>query len=126
MLTGHFTRPDVPDVWSTLAGANVRYWSHWPRLVWSNPLLVAGFLAGGWALWCWFRTAAYVVLAVGLVGAILAAAHPDVNAGDRVYALLWLPVVLGLPVAVWRAASMHPVVGVVRVVRVSRPVPARR
>lgn len=40
-----------------------------------------------------------LVLAGTVLGAVLAAAHPDPTAGDRFYALSWLAVAIGAPVA---------------------------
>lgn len=104
-FTNHFTQPDVPDGWSRLASANLRYWEHWPVMLSSNLLLVAATALAAWALWQRYRPVALIVLACAALGVVLTAVHPDLTQGDRLYALLWLAPVIGIPVAAQLAVS---------------------
>lgn len=104
-FTNHFTQPDVSDGWRRLASLNLRYWAHWPVMVPSNILLAAACVLGAWALWRWHRAAALIVLATAALGIALTAVHPEITQGDRLYSLLWLAPVIGIPVAVQRAVS---------------------
>jgi len=104
MFTHHFAHPDVPDVVRRMVGADVRYWLNWPELATSNIMLLVGVVVGGWALWRVDRPVAALVLACTAVGFVLAAAHPDPTAGDRLYTLSWLAVVIGVPVACARSS----------------------
>jgi hypothetical protein len=42
------------------------------------------------------------VLACAALGFVLAAAHPDITAGDRLYMLSWLAVAIGIPTGIDR------------------------
>jgi hypothetical protein len=104
-FTNHFVNPDVPDGWHRLLSANVRYWEHWPVQLSSNVLLAAATVLAAWALWHRHRPTALIVLAAAALGIALTVVHPDATQGDRLYSLLWLAPVIGLPVAVSRATA---------------------
>jgi hypothetical protein len=119
MFTHHFDHPDVPDVWRRMVDANVHYWLNWlnlltaPNLANSNLLLLAGIVVGVRALWRVDRPVAMLVLACATLGFVLTAAHPDVTAGDRLYALSWLAVAVGIPAGIDRfraRASVSPTI----------------
>lgn len=95
----HFTRPDVPDVVSRLVAADEAYWPHWLLISPLNVALLAGLVVAGWVLVRRSPMAALIVGAAAAVGVVLTAAHPDPFEVDRLYSLLWLLPVVGLPLA---------------------------
>jgi hypothetical protein len=104
-FTNHFVRPDVTNGWQLLLNANVRYWAHWPILLSTNIALLSATVLGGWALWRRHRAAALIVLATAALGIALTIVHPDLTQGDRLYTLLWLAPIIGVPVAAQRVRA---------------------
>lgn len=107
----HFTRPDVPDVTARLVVADEAYWSHWLLITPTNVALLAGLVVCGGVLARRSPMAALIVGAAAAVSLVLTAAHPDVFEGDRLYALAWLVVVVGVPLCVsapQRKETPHP------------------
>lgn len=124
-FTNHFTQPDVSDGWSRLASANLRYWEHWPAMLSSNILLAAATVLAAWALWRRYRPVALIVLACAALGVVLTAVHPDLTQGDRLYSLLWLAPIIGIPVAAQRVSSRSTPSRSASPSGVDQPLPAR-
>jgi hypothetical protein len=99
MLTSHFAAPDVTDPIRMLIDTDVHYWTAWLTLAPMNLALIAGAAVACYVLWRVWRPAMWIVGAVALVGLAVAAAHPDPFEADRLYSLLWLLPVVGLPLA---------------------------
>lgn len=103
-FTDHFAQPDVPNPLTLLWDANIRYWTHWIMLTPSNVGLVFGTAIGGWALWRWHRATALIVFGSAVTGVALTMAHPEPYQLDRLYVLVWLVTVVGLPVVMEHVA----------------------
>ncbi|MER5890858.1 hypothetical protein ABT160_44165 [Streptomyces sp. NPDC001941] len=101
LLTGHFARPDVADPWPRMAGLAVRFWLDWGRDETAFAVLLA--LAAA-ALWRADRRLALPALAVAAAGAGAATALPGAAELDRLWVLMWVPVVLGVP---WVVAGVR-------------------
>jgi hypothetical protein len=104
IFTDHFNKPDVPDVDGRMISANGDYWEHFLNIDSNNALMLFGLVVGLVSLFRHNRVAAMVVLATTLTGLALAAAHPDPTAGNRLYLLAWLAVIVGIPVFAHRVA----------------------
>ena len=105
LFTNHFDKPDVPNVLGRMIGANGSYWAQFFTIDSNNALLLAGLVVGLTALFRHHRVAATLVLANSLLGFALAVAHPDAMAGNRLYLLAWLGVVIGVPVFAHRTTT---------------------
>ncbi len=113
-FTLHFRRPLVEDPWARLWDLNLALWRHW----WGEQAARPYFLVLT-ALACWAfvrRAPALGLLAVACAGVGVAqvAGHPLLAEADRLGALMWLPVVLGLPLlpAAWAERATPPSVRV--------------
>lgn len=113
LFTNHFNKPDVTDVPQRMISANADYWAHFLNVDSNNALMVFGLVVGLVSLFRHHRVTAMLVLAVSLTGFALAAAHPDPTAGNRLYLLVWLGVIIGIPVFAHRVGQNrgigHPV-----------------
>ncbi|MFJ6216548.1 hypothetical protein ACIQGZ_24940 [Streptomyces sp. NPDC092296] len=98
-FTRSFHRAPVADPWRRLLGLDLRYWAQWLRDQAAQPVLPVLLAAGGWGLLRRCRVLGVLAGAAALVGVATAAAHPVADQHDRLWALLWVPVVLGVPVA---------------------------
>ncbi|MGA5703803.1 hypothetical protein [Peterkaempfera bronchialis] len=96
----NFHRALVTDPWQRLLGLDVHYWAQWLRDQAAQPLLPVLLCLAGWALLRRCRVLGVLAAAAAAVGVATAAAHPLVSQQDRLWALLWVPVVLGVPLAV--------------------------
>ncbi|MFJ2739479.1 hypothetical protein ACIO3O_07400 [Streptomyces sp. NPDC087440] len=95
LLTEHFTRPDVANPGTRIAMLAVRYWAEWAR---DETAFVVLLGLAGWLLWRrGDARLAVTVAAAGAVGFLTASALPGANELDRLWVLMWLPVVVGLP-----------------------------
>lgn len=99
MFTAHFATPDVADPIRMLISTDVRYWDAWLTLAPMNLALAGACAVAGFVLWRVWRPAMWLVAGVSLVGFAAAAAHPDPFEFDRLYSLMWLLPVVGLPLA---------------------------
>ncbi|MCD0483098.1 hypothetical protein LO771_11955 [Streptacidiphilus sp. ASG 303] len=98
-FTRSFHRPPVADVWQRLLRLDAHYGEQWLRDQAAQPLLPALLCLAGWALARRCRTLGVLAAAAAAVGAATAAAHPVAAQQDRLWALLWVPAVLGAPFA---------------------------
>jgi hypothetical protein len=99
-FTNHFALPDVSDPWHRLVELNLRYWRDWIAVQASEPFFL---LATGVALWALFRRTpglGWLALGTAVAGAAQVAAHPLAAEAERLGVLMWVPAVLGVPVAV--------------------------
>jgi 4-amino-4-deoxy-L-arabinose transferase-like glycosyltransferase len=103
LFTNHFAKPDVSNVMQAMLGANGSYWSQFLTIDSNNLFLLSGLVVGLVSLFRHQRVAATLVLATVLAGFVLASAHPDALAGDRLYLLAWLGPVIAFPVFAHRA-----------------------
>lgn len=105
-----FHRALVTDPWPRLLRLDGHYWAEWLRDQAAQPLLTLLLCLAGWALVRRGRVLGVLSAAAGAVGVATAAAHPVINQQDRLWALLWVPVVLGVPLALdlLRAAPVPP------------------
>jgi hypothetical protein len=104
LFTDHFNNPDVSNIPQRMISANGSYWAHFLNIDNNNALMLFGLVVGLVALFRHHRVTAMLVLATVLTGFALAAAHPDPTAGNRLYLLVWLGVIIGVPVFAHRAA----------------------
>lgn len=105
IFTDHFDKPDVPNVAGHMISANGDYWAHFLNIDSNNAMLLFGLVVGLVSLFRHDRVAAMIVLTTTLTGFALAAAHPDPTAGNRLYLLAWLAVIVGIPVFAHRVAG---------------------
>ncbi|MBC9718166.1 glycosyltransferase family 39 protein [Streptomyces sp. TRM66268-LWL] len=106
-FTVHFRRPPVPDPWARLWDLNVELWRHWWGEQAARPYFLALTALASWALLRRAPSLAVPAAACALVGVAQVAGHPLLSEADRLGALMWLPVVLGLPLlpAAWAARA---------------------
>jgi hypothetical protein len=102
-FTKHFAYPEVADPWQRLAELDGRYWAHWIGAQASLPTYLVPTLVAVWALYRHRPELGWFALAAGLTGVLQVAAHPLAQEADRLGALMWMPVVLGLPLLLARA-----------------------
>ncbi|MFJ3229726.1 hypothetical protein [Streptomyces sp. NPDC086787] len=107
-FTHHFTTPDVAHPWSALLQLATRFWRDWA----AQQIAAPGFLLltalAVWALARYGEGLGGLALATGVGGVLLVSAHPLVQEADRLAVLMWMPVVLGLPLAVDRHLAVRP------------------
>jgi len=97
MFTGHFSRPDVTDPWSRLAGLNLQYWWQWAQDQARNPWPMAAVAIGSAAIIRRHHTFGLIVVAIAVTGFLNQAAHPVTNQSDRLLIETSVAAVLGLP-----------------------------
>ncbi|GAB2846952.1 hypothetical protein GCM10027074_12400 [Streptomyces deserti] len=106
-FTLHWTRPEIADPWPALVRLNHQYWWQWLQKEALAPALLFLLVVGVWGVWKRSVPVAMCVIAVGLVGFATTVAHPVAREQDRLYVLVWLIPVIGVPLAlerVWRGA----------------------
>jgi hypothetical protein len=98
-FTDHFRQPAVADPWWLLVRLAYRLWTNWLTEQAAAPLFLVLALVGVWAL---RRNVAlsWLALALAATGVAQVTAHPLVSEADRLGALMWTPVVLGIPLAI--------------------------
>ncbi|MET7514579.1 hypothetical protein ABZS88_14110 [Streptomyces sp. NPDC005480] len=106
-LTPHFTRPDVADPVAGMLRIEAEYWPVWFRQYGAFlPLLAISC----WMLWCRRPALAVPAFAIAFTGLCAAIAMPKVGELDRIWVLMWMPVVLGLPFlaeSLWGWVAAH-------------------
>lgn len=98
-FTDHYTQPVPPDMYGKLLSLNYHYWIDTTRGFASAPLVPGLVVLGAFLLWRYRRALGAVVGAAALTGLGTAAAHPLVSQLDRLYFLVYLLAVCGLPIA---------------------------
>ncbi|GAB2741465.1 hypothetical protein [Streptomyces bullii] len=101
-FTLHWTRPEIADPWGALVQLNQNYWWQWFQREALGPLLLFLLGVGVWGVWKRSVPVALCVIAMGLVGFGTTVAHPLEMEQDRLYVLVWLIPVIGLPLALER------------------------
>lgn len=102
-FTRHFRTPDVPDPWPRLLDEIRPLWTEVivSRTL-NEPIFLAAYVLGALGL---FRTlrrdTAWLLSLAGLTGALVVSMHPLGSEADRLAAVSWIPVALGL--ATWYA-----------------------
>ncbi|WP_157876141.1 hypothetical protein [Peterkaempfera griseoplana] len=96
-FTHSFHRAPVADPWPRLLRLDLRYWAQWGRDQAAHPLLPLLLCVSCWALLRRGRVLGVLAAAAAALGLATAAAHPVADQQDRLWALIWVPVVLGLP-----------------------------
>lgn len=115
IFTHHFRTPPVDDPLSQLLRLNVSYWVQWASDQAAEPLFVLLLGLGCWGFLRCSPVLGVLSLAAGMVGLATAAAHPTASQGDRLWLLMWMPALLGTPLAVdllrsrlRKAGPVHP------------------
>jgi hypothetical protein len=98
-FTDHYTKPVPPDMYGKLLSLNYHYWIDTGKGFVSAPLVPGLVVLGAFMLWRYRRAFGAVVGAAALTGLGTAAAHPLVSQLDRLYFLIYLLAVCGLPIA---------------------------
>lgn len=124
-FTKHFSEPLVPDPWRRLLDLNIEFWPQWLGTPADSYLLLGCTLAGVVALARWRRDLLWIALAMSATGFAHVAAHPLPREAERLGLLMWLPVVIGLAVAVDALLERFPPRANVPAARVSRRSDAR-
>ncbi|WP_329119675.1 hypothetical protein [Streptomyces sp. NBC_01465] len=94
VLTEHFTRPEVAEPWLRMAPLVAQYWLTWGR---GQSAFAALLAVSAVALWRLHPRLALPALAAAATGAATASALPRPDELDRLWLLMWVPVVLGAP-----------------------------
>ncbi|MEV0090199.1 hypothetical protein [Streptomyces sp. NPDC050738] len=102
VLTEHFTRPEVAAPWLRLPPLITQYWLTWGR---TESAFAALLAVSSLALWRLLPRLALPALAAALTGAATASALPRPDELDRLWLLMWVPVVLGAPLLATRRGS---------------------
>ncbi|MGI5454788.1 hypothetical protein ACQEWB_16745 [Streptomyces sp. CA-249302] len=108
-FTHHFRLPETADPWGQLLSLAGRFWRDWAAQQAGLPYFPALTALAVWALWRYGEGLGLLAAATALTGAFVVSNHPLVQEADRLGVLMWMPVVLGLPLAVdrhwaWRRA----------------------
>ncbi|WP_189709048.1 hypothetical protein [Streptomyces phaeofaciens] len=106
-FTRHFTAPAVPDPWADLLGLAGRFWTDWTARQAALPYFLLLTALAAWALSRYGDGLGRLVTATALTGAFVITDHPLAQEADRLGVLMWMPVVLGLPLAVQRHWTWH-------------------
>ncbi|WP_377268933.1 hypothetical protein [Peterkaempfera sp. SMS 1(5)a] len=122
-FTHSFHRAPVADPWQRLLRLDRHYWAQWLRDQAAHPLLLVLLCVACWALLRRSRALGVLAVAAAVLGLATAAAHPLAGQQDRLWALLWVPVVLGLPLALdlLRAAPVPAVAAPVHTASAAAP-----
>ncbi|MFJ3716544.1 hypothetical protein [Streptomyces sp. NPDC090057] len=107
-FTHHFEAPDVSDPWRELLGLAWRFWRDWSAQQAALPYFLLLTALAAWALVRYGDGLGRLALAAALTGALQVTAHPLVLEAGRLGALMWTPVVLGLPLVVDRHWAARP------------------
>lgn len=102
LLTHHYQRPDVPDLWSRFLSQEGVFWPAWLRRQLSYPALLIPLLLAVWAVLRRPSTFGLVVAALAVSGVLDQAGHPNLDQvlGYRLIVFVWFLPVLGLPLLV--------------------------
>ncbi|MCX4762132.1 hypothetical protein OG562_14335 [Streptomyces sp. NBC_01275] len=114
-FTHHFTAPNVSDPWGDLLGLAARFWRDWAAQQTALPYFLVLTALATWSLARYGEGLGWLALATALTGAFIVTDHPLTQEASRLAVLMWMPVVLGLPLAVERHWSWRGV-GEVRTV----------
>ncbi|WBO64909.1 hypothetical protein [Streptomyces camelliae] len=93
-LTHHFARPDVADPVAGMLKVEAEYWPLWVQ---QYGAFVPVLAISCWMLWRRRPTLAVPACAIACTGLCAAVAMPKIAELDRIWVLMWMPVVLGLP-----------------------------
>ncbi|MFC8512331.1 hypothetical protein [Streptomyces sp. NPDC057257] len=109
-FTHHFRLREVADPWGELLALAGRFWRDWAAQQAALPYFLALTALAAWALFRYGEGLGLLAAATALSGAFVVTNHPLIQEADRLGALMWVPVVLGLPLAVdrhwvWRRAG---------------------
>jgi hypothetical protein len=106
-ITHHFSRPDVADPVAGMLRVEAEYWPLWVRQYGAFLPLLA---VSSWMLWRRRPALAVPAFAIAFTGLCAAVAMPKIAELDRIWVLMWMPVVLGLPFlaqSLWDWVASH-------------------
>ncbi|MEF3111929.1 hypothetical protein [Streptomyces chrestomyceticus] len=101
----HWTTPEAVTPWQDLFELNRHFWWQWAQHQALAPMLVLPLGLALWGLWRRSAPLTLIVTGLGLTGIATVVAHPVYFQSERLYAAVWLVVVVGLPVLVDEAVE---------------------
>ncbi|GGX90140.1 hypothetical protein [Streptomyces fructofermentans] len=96
LLTDHYNMADRERPWPEFLRLEANFWTEWLRRQFLQPLLLALLAAGGWGALRYRPAFGALLAAAAGTGVLAVSAHPDI-AIDRLWVMVWLLPVVGVP-----------------------------